>query len=539
LQQQALVQHKHTELTELLFKTRSIVKESTNIGRTPVMIHLEVAEIFERIMMSHQQYSRLHEVFKDTDILNDYNSLAIKIANELAEAGIAVKSGNPSVAGQHLPEHIRKTREKLDNLRLTNLKADNIDGFISLRRILENIEDLSERVITLQKYTAYNTNLRTRKIKDADYEKMITHQEISTDLFINNLTLKSESFRHSLRVSIAVIAGFFVSKLFNIGHSYWVLLTIIVILKPAFSLTKKRNGDRLAGTFLGVLIGLILLYLTSNSTAILVLLILFMAGSYTFMRTNYFVSVLLMTPYLILFYHLLHPQDFTVLLKDRIIDTIIGSSIAFIASFFLFPSWEREKIKSVMVDMLAEAENYFATTAAVFGGKPFSSSSQQIARKNALVALANLSDAFNRMLAEPKTKQKGIEKLHQFVVLNHMLASYIATLSHYVQMPQLSSTSKEFLNVAEEIEHHLSTATAFLQEESVTNETLPDKGAMRKLNEQANELLQKRQYELEQGLLETTTRQSLFDLKSIVNQFNLIYKVVAEINKIAQTLKLD
>jgi hypothetical protein len=103
----------------------------------------------------------------------------------------------------------------------------------------------------------------------------------------------------------------------------------------------------------------------------------------------------------------------------------------------------------------------------------------------------------------------------------------------------MSSTSKEFLNVAEEIEHHLSTATAFLQEESVTNETLPDKGAMRKLNEQANELLQKRQYELEQGLLETTTRQSLFDLKSIVNQFNLIYKVVAEINKISQTLKLD
>jgi uncharacterized membrane protein YccC len=91
--------------------------------------------------------------------------------------------------------------------------------------------------------------LRRRKIKDADYEKMITHQEISTDLFINNLTLKSESFRHSLRVSIAVIAGFFVSKLFNIGHSYWVLLTIIVILKPAFSLTKKRNGTGLQVLF--------------------------------------------------------------------------------------------------------------------------------------------------------------------------------------------------------------------------------------------------------------------------------------------------
>jgi hypothetical protein len=90
-------------------------------------------------MMSHQQYSRLHEVFKDTDILNDYNSLAIEIANELAEAGIAVKSGNPSVAGQNLPEHISKTREKLDNLRVTNLKADNMKASLVLEEFLKTL----------------------------------------------------------------------------------------------------------------------------------------------------------------------------------------------------------------------------------------------------------------------------------------------------------------------------------------------------------------------------------------------------------------
>jgi hypothetical protein len=54
LQQQAIVQHKQVELNELLFKSRSIVKESTNVGRTLVMIHLDVADIFEKIMMSHQ-----------------------------------------------------------------------------------------------------------------------------------------------------------------------------------------------------------------------------------------------------------------------------------------------------------------------------------------------------------------------------------------------------------------------------------------------------------------------------------------------------
>ena len=137
LQQQATVQHKQNELAELLFKTRSIVKESTNIGRSLVMIHLDVVDIFERIMMSHQQYTLLHQYFDETNILNDYYNLAKELAYELEDLGIAVKSGEPLSNTRNLVEQISKVTEKLDQLRLTYLKPDNIEGFISLRRILE------------------------------------------------------------------------------------------------------------------------------------------------------------------------------------------------------------------------------------------------------------------------------------------------------------------------------------------------------------------------------------------------------------------
>ncbi|HEX8355848.1 MAG TPA: FUSC family protein, partial [Segetibacter sp.] len=515
LHQQVVVQQKQTELTELLFKTRSIVRESTNIGRTLVMVHLEVAEIFEKIIMSHQQYSHLHKFFDDTDILEDFHLLARRLAHELSEAGLAIKSGYTSLPGSSLADHIQKTSEKLDNLRLTYLNPDNIEGFISLRRILENISDLANRSVALHKYTSYNTRVK-KKMKQEDFERMIAHQEISAELFINNLSLKSDTFRHSLRVSVAVISGYVISLLFHIGHIYWVLLTIIVILKPAFSLTKKRNGDRLAGTILGVLIGIILLYFIQNSTVLLILLIIFMAASYSFMRVNYFVMVLLMTPYLILFYHLLNPADFTVLLKDRIIDTIIGSAIAFIASFFLFPSWEREKIKPVMAEMLTEVQNYFSVTASVFNGESLNIAAAQLARKNTLVALANLSDAFSRMLAEPKSQQKGIGELHQFVVLNHMLTSYIATLSHYIRMPEIPYTSANFSMIGEEIRQYLAIAIERVNAGEATGATVTNEGSLQKLNEQVNELLHKRQLELQQGLIETETRKPLFNLKSIV-----------------------
>ena len=137
------------------------------------------------------------------------------------------------------------------------------------------------------------------KIKGSDYQHLISTQQITPGLFFSNLTLRSDTFRHSLRVSIAIVAGFIVASALKIGHSYWVLLTIVVILKPAFSLTKKRNADRLAGTFAGVIIALVVLWLVDNNNVLFAILVVFMAGGYTFLRTNYFMSVMLMTVYLL------------------------------------------------------------------------------------------------------------------------------------------------------------------------------------------------------------------------------------------------
>ncbi|HSU52356.1 MAG TPA: FUSC family membrane protein, partial [Segetibacter sp.] len=539
LQQQADVQHKQTELTELLFKTRGIVKESTNIGRSLVIIHLDVIDIFERIMMSHQQYSQLHQYFDETGILNEYQDIGRKLAYELDDIGIAVKSGEPSNGSDELKERIEKVTKKLDDLRLTYLKPDNIDGFISLRRILENIQDLAERLEMLHKYTHFDSPLKRKKIKGSDYEHLISSQQITPDLFFSNLTLKSDTFRHSLRVSIAIVAGFIIATALNIGHSYWVLLTIVVILKPAFSLTKKRNGDRLAGTFAGVIAAIGILYVVDNDTVLFILLIIFMAGGYTFVRTNYFVSVLLMTIYLLIFYHLLSPNNFKALLKDRIVDTMIGSFIAFIASILLFPSWERKKFKPVMVTMLTDVNEYFSVIAAVFSGKEIDHAAKQLARKNALVALANLSDAFNRMISEPKSQQQGVEILHQFVVLNHMLTSYTATLAHYIEMQIIPYKSEDFIKVTEDIRQHFINAIAYLNNQTVEVKTINNKDSLRKLNEKVNLLMNKRKEELQQGMMETSTRKSLFDLKSIVDQFNLIYNVAVDLNKITQTLKIE
>ncbi len=553
LHQQIIVQDKQNVLSELLFKTRDIVKESTSRGRVLIMIYLDMADLFESVMTSYQDYNTLHGYFDRTPVLGKFQRLALELANELNQIGLAVKSGTVSDDNPTLWNHIKEAKDEFDDLRKTYLKPDNIEGFISLRGILENIQDIAQRLQTLHHYTTYDRKLLKLPGHKLDYNKFISHQDITPGIFIDNISFQSNIFRHSLRVSVAVLIGYLISLFFKLGHSYWILLTIIVILKPAYSLTKRRNTDRLIGTVCGVLIGVLILYLVKNNTALLSIMILLMAGTYTFIRKHYFVAVLMMTPYIVIFFHLLYPINFSAVLVDRIIDTAIGSVIAFVSSILLIPAWEHLTIKSFMVDMLEQNVRYFKLIAAAFGEPKvipdpdaeeagfqevpsIAKGQHTLARKNALVALANLSDAFNRMLSEPKSKRIGIDKIHQFVVLNHMLVSHIATLFNFRQSNSTTYRSGKFVVVGNDIVQYLNNAVLILQNQPSGAKAIANKDSLRWLNDKTNALLEIRRKELQEGQWETSTKVPLRELKSIVDQFNFIYNIVVDINKVSREL---
>ena len=537
MQQQVIVQEKQNLLSEMLFKTRSIVKESTHIGRILLMIYLDTVDLFESVMTSYQQYDILHGSFDGTGILEQYKKLALSLALDLDAIGIAVKSGRPSVESPALQQLITETKEQQDKLRKEHLNPDNIEGFISLRGILNNIQDIADRINTLHHYTTYDRTLSKKAVHNIDYKKFIGHQEITPEIFINNINLQSGTFRHALRVTVAVLIGYLFSLFFTIGHSYWILLTIIVILKPAYSLTKQRNLDRLIGTVCGVLIGIAVLRLVHQPKVLLTIMIILMALSYTFMKKRYLIGVLLMTPYIVLFFHLLNPNDFRALLLDRVIDTAIGSAIAFVASIFLVPAWEHTTIKAYMLAMLEHNAAYFMCVVQGVDKKNENTAMQtRLARKDALVALANLSDAFNRMLSEPVWKQKGVEQLHRFVVLNHMLSSHIATLSYQLLREKKYYPPEQFSSVYADIHQYFLNGINILMHKPESGGGGDRKNSLRLLNTLTNDLLNKRKDEVEHGDYETTTKKSLLELKSVVDQFNFIYRIVTDISKIVKTV---
>lgn len=531
LQQQVKVQAQQSLVSDLLFKTRTIVKESTNKGRVLLKIYVDAAGLFESIMTSFQDYKILHSHFDDTGILKELGPHINLLADEMNEIGVAVKSGLTSKPRSISVENAKRIQAHFQLLRVNYMNNKNLDNFISLGRIVGNVQHLTEKINGLHYYTTYDKKIKKPSGSAVDYSNYAEIPEISAELFWSNFNFKSNIFRHSVRVAFALLLGYIISVVFNIGHSYWILLTIVVILKPAYSLTKKRNTDRLIGTFLGITIGVVLLYFIKDSTALLVIMILFMATSYSFMRTSYFINVLTMTPYLVIFFHLLYPSALKILLTDRIIDTLIGSVIAFIASIFFVPAWEHTTIKSYMKKMLEADKNYYALLSACYGGNnSLRGKDFKLQRRNLLTALANVSDAFNRMLSEPKRFQKGIEAIHRFVVLNHILTSHFAALSYYLNVKENSFRSADLLGVTEDTQQFFSNAIQCLQSKKGVQQW-PGTAALYKLNEQATILLEKRRQEITLGNLETPTKEILVEVKSVIDQFNYIYNIASDIAK--------
>ena len=514
LQLQVHVHEKQDEVRDVLFRTREIVRESTPEGRFLLLVFVDMVDLFEQVMSTYYNYKQLHEQFDTSGILRRYERVINQIAAALDEIAFALKSGGTPHLDPKLIVGVEKLKYKITLLEKNKDQKYSTLGLIALKNIEVNIENILGRVKTINGYFNKKEKKNLKK-RDVDVDKFVNRQSFDIKLLMDNLSFNSSTFRHSLRVAIVMLIGFVVAKSLNFAHSYWILLTILVISKPGFSLTKERNYQRLFGTVIGAFIGMgILVYIHDKNTLFVILLIC-MIGSYSFQRKNYVVSVLFMTPYILVLFDFLGMGSLSIA-RERIYDTLIGSGIALLASYSLFPNWEHEKLKTAMIDVIKANSNYFKEVTLLYFEQTHNSTNYKVARKEVYVNTANLASLFQRMFSEPKSKQLYMKELHQFTVLNHLLSSYIATLSLY-------NKEHDFVYLNFEELKPVSENTVYLLNQALENlenhkEELSNVPLIRRKN--SSEL-------------------SLTDENMIIaEQFDLIQKVAYDIFKLAEKLKI-
>lgn len=427
--QQVVVNEKQEAVRDLLFRTRQIVNETTSAGRRLVLTFVETVDLYERITAGYYDYAAMRAAFGASGVLPEVGTLIRHVATELDHLGIAIQTNRPYAGtGPNLTAELSRLQAHI-----TALDGDASLGTstLALKKILVNLRDIIRRVVSIRRYFDESLAVPFAAIpgRAAENAQFVAHQEIELNALGQNLTRRSAVFRHAVRMTGGCLVAFAVGEwLWQGQHSYWILMTVTIMLKPGFSLTRQRNFQRIIGTLGGGALGAAVLWLISGPDLRFAVLVVFMIISYSFQRTKYLVTVVFLTAYLLILFSFLG-LNYLGVVQERVIDTVFGCAIAFGAGYFLFPSWESEQLTDYMANALRANLAYLRQLANRLAGRDLPPNEYRLLRKNVYVSGANLAAAFQRMLTEPKSKQRRAAEIHEFVVLNHILSSNIAALT--------------------------------------------------------------------------------------------------------------
>lgn len=439
--QQVVVSEHQDNVRDQLFRSKRIIKDTTKIGRLLILIFTDIIDLFEQSMATQYDYEAIRQQFGHTGVLQQFNVTIRRIANELDHLSYQINANKRPKPLYHFQNDLDRIRHAIDQT-----EREHRINTLPLKKILINVRNLIQRLHHLYSYydrTAKNT---FRK-EETDLSRFVAHKAIDLKQLRENLTLKSTLFRHAVRMAAVMGMGYLLSLSINVGaHSYWILLTIMVILKPGFSLTKQRNFQRLIGTIIGGIGGALLLILVHDETSLFILLLLFMVATYSLIRINYIVSVMFMTPYVLIMFSFLEMNTLAIL-QERIIDTLIGSGLAFFSNYVILPNWESSQVHQTMRKLLVANYRYFAQALSLIAGQPVSVTDYKLARKEVYITTANMGSAFQRMITEPKSKQKDAREVNKFVIFNHILSSYSVTLLNNVRSAANASLTAEHVRL--------------------------------------------------------------------------------------------
>jgi uncharacterized membrane protein YccC len=527
------------ETRETVFKTRTIVNESTTTSRLLMLMFLNSMDLHEKLMTSESDYQKLQQSFEDTAILVKIHDYLNLLSEEITNIGISLQIGTRARPISHLEEELKYLNNDYFELRNKRISPENFENFMVLRQILMRINEITKEINEIYKVFSQNVKLAKSLSTGLDLKKFMPNEEkLNIKVLKNNISFSSSHFRHALRITIALLIGYLFSlfQFLGIGHTYWILITIVAILKPAYSITKKRNLLRLYGTIAGAVIAYAILHYIQVNELLFTILLLSMIMCFSFLKGNYFWAVLFMTIYVFLSFNFLSPGNVNIIFRDRIVDTIVAAVITSLVAYVVLPVWEHTQNLDLMKKSADCNLIYFQSVISKFLEEDFDIEDYKVKRKNAIISLANLSDNFQRMISEPKNQQKKLEVVHQFVATSHLITAYTASLSQYVKddekYPEIDAEGW-----SRKIEAEMQKVCNLLNGDKIT-ETLNMESRIEPEDSSLDDLIMKRKTELIENetydLRDPDKISHLTELKNIHDILELIYDVAKEQRKVIE-----
>lgn len=238
--------------------------------------------------------------------------------------------------------------------------------------------------------------------------------------------------RHAIRAALAIATAYAVALATPWGtHDYWILLTIVVVLRGSLAQTLERRNSRVAGTLIGCILAGLLLLAHTPPLLLLVLITLAQALAHAFAVKRYMVTAVAATVLGLLQVHMLNAgtnPGFDVL--ERLSDTLIGVAIAWAFSYVL-PSWERTQIAALVHRTLAAQARHAREALGLWQLQAVDNEPElqwRLARREAYDSLSALVQATQRSLAEPRAVRPPLASLGRMLAYSYQLQAQLTTV---------------------------------------------------------------------------------------------------------------
>ena len=167
----------------------------------------------------------------------------------------------------------------------------------------------------------------------------------------------SEAGRHALR--LAAVSGVTEALVLaaRLGHGYWGVITVFIVLKPDYGSTLQRGLQRAAGTIAGAWLGVATAGLVRvGDPAMLAGIAVSLIVAYAVFTVNYLLYAVFLTDFLVVLLALLGlPAEQTAL--ARLSWTGIGVVLA-VAGYLLWPTWEGSTASEKFARLLESQGRY-------------------------------------------------------------------------------------------------------------------------------------------------------------------------------------
>ncbi|MFZ7305710.1 YccS family putative transporter [Avibacterium avium] len=409
--------------TALFYRIRGQYRHT----RTTQMINYYFAaqDIHERANSSYFDYQVLTQQLKNTDLIFRIQRLLELQAQACRDFAQSLQQNTHYSYNARLERAITGVNQSFEHYAQTH--QDDTQN-TAIKTLINNLQGVDWQLRHLgQTPESSETHHRWVKIHDDSDVKGFKNIWLTIR---SHLSFDSQLFRHAVRLSIVVFVCCTIVEFLQLSRGYWILLTAVFVCQPNYAATKLRLKQRIIGTILGVIIGSLLPYAQPTLELQMGLVVATSTLFFFFRSNNYSFSTFFITLQVLISFNIIG-IDIHSALYSRLIDTLAGSFIAWVAVSYLWPDWKYLQLNKVIHQAIQSDGKYLLYIISQLQFGKCDSLQYRIARRKAHEYATALSATMSNMNSDPEKYKDHLQEGFEMLKLNYSLLSYISALGAY------------------------------------------------------------------------------------------------------------